>query len=134
MGATLEGWPLFGTTVGRVPALDRPREEASVPAPDTSAAPGLRQRKKDRTRTEIQGHALRLFRDQGFHATTVEQVAAAAEVAPSTVFRYFPRKEDVLLEPLSEDAAGLSAPPDFFSLLLPLAGDELELVLRLSFR
>ncbi|TGD38300.1 TetR/AcrR family transcriptional regulator [Brevibacterium aurantiacum] len=56
---------------------------------------GLRERKKERARLEIQRHALRLFREQGFHATTVEQVAEAAEVAPSTVFRYFPRKQDL---------------------------------------
>jgi AcrR family transcriptional regulator len=35
---------------------------------------------------------MRLFREQGYEATTIEQIAAAAEVAPSTCFRYFPAK------------------------------------------
>jgi AcrR family transcriptional regulator len=66
------------------------------PAPP--ARPGLRERKKAKTRAAIREQALRLIGEQGYDATTVEQIAEAAEVSPSTFFRYFPTKEDVVLQ------------------------------------
>ena len=66
-------------------------------APVDRPSVGLRERKKARTRAEIQGHALRLFHQQGYEATTVAQIIDEAEVSESTFFRYFPTKADVVL-------------------------------------
>jgi AcrR family transcriptional regulator len=65
---------------------------------DADRPGGLRERKKARTRASIREHALGLFREQGYTATTVEQIAEAAEVSPATFYRYFPTKEDVVLQ------------------------------------
>ena len=63
----------------------------------TDQIPGLRERKKIRTRETIRREAFRLIQENGYAATTVEQIAEAAEVSPSTFFRYFPTKESVVL-------------------------------------
>ena len=59
---------------------------------------GLRERKKELTRAAIQREALRLISQRGYDATTCEQIAAAAEVSAATLFRYFPTKEDIVLQ------------------------------------
>lgn len=64
--------------------------------PETSAM-SLRERKKRKVRQTIRQEAFRLFAEQGYQATTVDQIAAAAEVSPSTFFRYFTTKEAVIL-------------------------------------
>ncbi|SNY61798.1 TetR/AcrR family transcriptional regulator [Paractinoplanes atraurantiacus] len=84
-------------------------------APD-HPRPGLRERKKARIRAEIRAQAMRLFADQGYAATTTEQIAAAADVSPSTFFRFFSTKErlvladdleETMLAALAEQPAGL---------------------------
>ncbi|MEV5845206.1 TetR family transcriptional regulator [Streptomyces sp. NPDC051985] len=75
----------------------------TMTAPDTdfSAADnprlGLRERKKIKTREAIRSATYALVEEQGYDATTIEQIAERAEVSPSTVFRYFPTKEDIVL-------------------------------------
>ncbi|MFE7358538.1 TetR/AcrR family transcriptional regulator [Streptomyces sp. NPDC057543] len=69
----------------------------SVSAPGAQPRPGLRERKKLRTRIAIRRATYRLIAEQGYDATTIEQIAEAAEVSPSTVFRYFATKEDIVL-------------------------------------
>jgi AcrR family transcriptional regulator len=58
---------------------------------------GLRELKKNRTRHAVQGTAMRLFKKHGYAETTVEQIAAAVEISTATFYRYFPTKEDVVL-------------------------------------
>lgn len=85
-------------TAARSPKLSPPppppgRRGAATEGPRL----GLRERKKIKTREAIRAATYTLVGEQGYDTTTIEQIAERAEVSPSTVFRYFPTKEDIVL-------------------------------------
>jgi AcrR family transcriptional regulator len=105
------------TPTGASAAADNPASAPAHPAPT-----GLRERKKQQTRLRIIEIALDLCDTQGFDATTVEQIANAADVSPRTVNRYFDSKEDIVLGPVQDFDVAVAE-----TLCgLPVGGNELE--------
>jgi AcrR family transcriptional regulator len=79
------------------PAVSPTGETDDGALPPRTKPLGSRERRRIRTMREIQTEALRLFGARGYDNTTIEQIAAAADISPRTFFRYFPTKEDVVL-------------------------------------
>lgn len=75
----------------------KPMTAARTTSPADRPPLGLRERKKIKTREAIRTATYALIKEQGYDATTIDQIAERAEVSPSTVFRYFPTKEDIVL-------------------------------------
>jgi len=74
--------------------------------------PGLREQKIAKAKVLIQECALRLFAEQGYSKTTVEQIAEAAEVSSSTFFRYFQTKEAIVAALACEAIGDAHADPE----------------------
>lgn len=101
-------------------------------APASGTRGGLRERKKQRTRTALVDAAVDLFYDKGYESATIDELAAAVDVSPRTFFRYFAGKEDVILsrgaelDELVVDA--LAARPADEPPLLALRGAVLDMI------
>lgn len=73
---------------------------------------GLRERKKQATRSRIISEAVRLFSARGIESVTVDEIAATAQVGKGTVYNYFAAKEDIIVSFLLDlDRAALAAMP-----------------------
>ena len=105
-----------------------------MPNTITPIARGLRERKKLKTKEAIQREAMRLFQEQGYEETTIDQIAEAAEISPSTFFNYFPTKEDVVLydryDPMIVSLIEAAPPGETLSQTIRRAIDELVRVME----
>lgn len=73
---------------------------------------GLRERKKAATRQRILVEALALFQQRGFEETSVEDIASAADVAVGTLYNYFAKKSDLLVQAFADEGAAAIAKTD----------------------
>lgn len=87
---------------------------------------GLRERKKVQTRDRLIAAALKLCDEQGFEATTVDQISDAADISPRTFNRYFATKEDVVLAPAEDMIVAMADSLD----AQPRTGNEIEALIN----
>jgi len=91
-------------------ARKRAKSKLSKAKPATTAGvPGLRQRKQQQTRERLTRMAMALFLERGFEATTLDDIAAAADISRRSFFHYFASKEDVVFAWQEEITAALIA-------------------------
>jgi AcrR family transcriptional regulator len=86
----------------------KPKTSKAKPRAAT-AAPGLRERKRQQTRERLTRMAMALFLERGFEATTLDDIAAAADISRRSFFHYFASKEDVVFAWQEESTAALIA-------------------------
>jgi AcrR family transcriptional regulator len=84
------------------------RLSKTKPGPPTDT-PGLRARKRQQTRERLSRAAMALFLERGFEATTLDDIAAAADISRRSFFHYFESKEDVVFAWQEEITAALIA-------------------------
>ena len=82
---------------------------STTDATGSTGTPGLRERSKAKRRALIQRTAMRLFAERGYEATTIVEIADAADVAPRTVSGYFPSKVELATSFADEIAGRLTA-------------------------
>jgi AcrR family transcriptional regulator len=87
------------------PLLSNEKSRAAGPP----ATPGLRQRKRQQTRERLTRVAIALFLERGFEATTLDDIAAAADISRRSFFHYFASKEDVVFAWQEDSTAALLA-------------------------
>ncbi|WP_084654868.1 TetR family transcriptional regulator [Nocardia altamirensis] len=107
------------TPTGASAAAEHPASATPHPGPHPT---GLRERKKEQTRLRIIEVGLNLCDAQGFDATTIEQIANAADISPRTINRYFESKEDIVLGPVVDFGAAIAETLRG----MPVTGNELE--------
>lgn len=91
-----------------------------MPTDATNATASRRTRKREETAEHLVGTAFELFAARGYAAVTMEQIAAAADVAKGTLYNYFPVKEALLNHRFHADLS--AALPGLFADLAALPG------------
>ena len=89
--------PSTDAPAAAAPSIDAPAESAQSAALADAAPTGLREAKKARTRASLARAALQLVAEEGLHGTTVEAIAARADVSPRTFFNYFDSKDEAVV-------------------------------------